>query len=102
MCRAAGKRQKISANMKDFEVIHKPADGRFEVWKDGSVAYVEYDVHDGALDIMHTIVPFNLEGRGVGSALVEAAYEWGRGEGLVPVATCRFAHVWLQRHPEAK
>jgi len=88
--------------MSNNEIQHKPDEGRFEIWRDGSVAYVEYDVHDGALDIMHTIVPFNLEGKGIGSELVAAAYDWGRKQNLAPVATCRFAHVWLQRHPEAR
>lgn len=86
--------------MKEFKVIHKPAVNRFEIWEDGSVAYVEYYVHDGAIDILHTIVPYHLEGRGVGSALVKAAYDWGRKEGLKAEATCHFAVTWLRRHKE--
>ncbi len=86
--------------MSKYKVIHKPEDRRFEVWEDGLVGYVEYYLHDGALDILHTIVPYKLEGRGIGSALVKAAYEWAREEGLDSAATCRFAHIWLSRHPE--
>ncbi len=86
--------------MSKYKVIHKPEDRRFEVWEDGLVGYVEYYLHDGAIDILHTIVPYQLEGRGIGSALVKAAYEWAREEGLDCAATCRFAHIWLSRHPE--
>ncbi len=86
--------------MSEYKTIHKPGERRFEVWEDGSVAYVEYFLHDGALDILHTIVPYKLEGRGIGSALVKAAYDWARDEGLECAATCRFADVWLRRNPE--
>ncbi len=86
--------------MSEYKIIHRPEDRRFEISHDGATAYVEYYLHDGALDILHTIVPTRLEGRGIGSALVKAAYDWARSEGLAPAATCRFAYVWLQRHPE--
>ncbi len=86
--------------MSEYKVIHKPSSRRFEVLEQGSVAYVEYYIHDGALDILHTIVPYRLEGRGVGSALVKAAYDWARSEGLGLAATCHFAHLWLKRHPD--
>ncbi len=35
----------------DVKVIHKPEERRFEVWENGSVSYVEYYLHDDALDI---------------------------------------------------
>jgi predicted GNAT family acetyltransferase len=43
--------------MNQYKVIHKQADRRFEILEDGAVSYVEYYLHDGALDIRHTIVP---------------------------------------------
>jgi predicted GNAT family acetyltransferase len=87
-------------NMSDYKVIHKKEEDRFEVWEDGALGYVEYYVHDGGLDILHTIVSPRLEGRGVGSALVHAAYDWARSHKLKPLATCRFAIAWLRRHPD--
>lgn len=86
--------------MNTYKTIHKPEDNRFEIHEDGYVAYVEYMIHDGALDILHTIVPMRIENRGIGSLLVRAAYDWGRGEGLRPMGTCHFANTWLRRHPE--
>jgi len=43
--------------MEEYEVIHRPERNRFELEKNGMTAFVEYEVEDGALDIMHTIVP---------------------------------------------
>ena len=59
-------------------------------------------VHDEAKkqDIRHTIVPEEIGGRGIASALVKAAYDYARCKCLKPVATCAYAVVWLQRHPE--
>lgn len=86
--------------MADYKVIHKPESDRFEIHEDGRVAYVEYYVRNGSLDVTHTIVPIPLENRGIGSALVKAAYDWACSEGLKPAATCTFAIAWLRRHPE--
>jgi predicted GNAT family acetyltransferase len=86
--------------MKEFKVIHKPAERRFEIFEDGALGYVEYYLHDGGLDILHTIVSPRLEGRGVGSALVKGAYDWAKTQSMKPMATCRFAVAWLHRHPD--
>ena len=37
---------------------------------------------------------------GIASALVKAAYDYARCKGLKAVATCSYAVIWLQRHPE--
>ncbi|MDR2890831.1 MAG: N-acetyltransferase [Alistipes sp.] len=86
--------------MSTFDVRHKPESCRFEILRDGRTGWVEYVIEDGCLNILHTIVPVQLENMGIGSALVRAAYDWGRGEGLTPEGSCHFAHLWLQRHPE--
>ncbi len=87
--------------MKEFKAVHKPSYNRFEITEGGHTAWVEYDVHDGVVDILHTIVPAHLENRGIGSALVRAAYDWGASEGLCARGSCSFAHAWLRRHPDA-
>ena len=63
-------------------------------------ANVSYKIHDEGLDIRHTIVPKAIGGKGIASALVQAAYDYGRCKGLKAIATCSYAVVWLQRHPE--
>ena len=72
----------------------------FSVVVDGVTAHVSYKLIDGGLDIRHTIVPDEIAGRGIASALVKAAYDYALENGYKPVATCSYAVVWLQRHPE--
>ena len=49
----------------EYTVNHYPDKYRFEVVEDGLTAYVEYRLRGDALDIIHTIVPKPLEGRGI-------------------------------------
>lgn len=84
-----------------MEIMHDERNRKFMTVVDGFSAHVEYRLTaDGGLDILHTIVPKEIEGRGIASALVKAAYDYARNYGLTPVATCPYAVVWLQRHPE--
>ena len=83
-----------------MEIIHIPENSRFQTTVDGVTAHVSYKIADGGLDIRHTIVPEEIGGRGIASALVKAAYDYARSQGLKCVATCRYAAIWLERHPE--
>lgn len=83
-----------------MEIIHIPENSRFQATVDGVTAHVSYKIAGGCLDIRHTIVPEEIGGRGIASALVKAAYDYARFQGLKCVATCRYAAVWLERHPD--
>jgi predicted GNAT family acetyltransferase len=39
-------------------------------------------------------------GRGIASALVQAAMEVARAEGWKVVPACSYAAAWMRRHPE--
>ena len=86
--------------MTAMEISHDKERHRFTATEDGHTAYVSYTISDGGLDIRHTIVEEEIGGRGIASALVKAAYDYARNEGLSCLATCRYAAVWLERHPE--
>lgn len=69
---------------------------------DGHRAQVEYEITEGTLDILHTFVPQQLEGRGIASQLVQFVYDYAVEKGLKPAATCSYARAWLMRHPNLK
>ncbi len=86
-------------------VVHVPDQNRFEL-RDGAdadaeVSVLTYERSEGEVRFLHTVVPPELEGRGVGSRLAERAVAWAREEGLEVVPVCSFVQSWLQRHPEA-
>ncbi|WP_326523501.1 GNAT family N-acetyltransferase [Sphingomonas sp.] len=73
---------------------------RFEEDVDGYVAFAEYDLDGDTITFTHTIVPSELEGRGVASALVKAALDDVRHRGLRVVPRCPFVAAWIARHPD--
>ncbi len=73
---------------------------RFEVERDGGVAFLRYELRPGKIVLIHTEVPEELEGRGIGSALARAGLEYARAKGLKAVVLCSFVQSYLQRHPE--
>lgn len=81
-------------------VVDNEAASRLEVSIDGHVAELLYRRHGNRLVLMHTGVPDELEGRGVGGMLVKAAIERAVQQGLTVVPLCPFARRWLERHPE--
>ncbi len=51
------------------------------------------------LVLHHTAVPPALQGRGLAAALVQAALDWARAEGLVVRPACSYVAAYLRRHP---
>jgi predicted GNAT family acetyltransferase len=85
-----------------MNATHSAETHRFEIdlGADG-VAYLAYEPLAGdVLDLQHTIVPEGGQGRGVGTALVEAAFAHARTNGLRVVPSCPFVADWLEAHPE--
>jgi predicted GNAT family acetyltransferase len=82
-------------------VIDNTGASRFELREDGRLAELIYRVRGDRLVLVHTEVPVELEGRGIGGRLVTAAVDRAVREGLTLVPLCPFARGWLERHPEA-
>ncbi len=83
------------------EVADNPDASRFELRADGRLAELVYHVRGDRLVLVHTEVPIEMEGHGVGGRLVTAAVDRAVREGLTLVPLCPFARGWLQRHPDA-
>ena len=80
----------MSNNVRDNTKLH-----RFELDTDGHIAF-----SDGVLTVRHTEVPKELEGRGIGSALIRGVLDIARAEGLKVKPVCPFAKAYVERHPE--
>lgn len=82
------------------QVTDNQAASRFELIVDGHLAELRYRRNGKRLVLVHTGVPAELEGRGLGSALVAAAVERAGREDLTVVPLCPFARGWLERHAD--
>lgn len=82
------------------DVVQVSARSLFELEVDGQVAFLAYEESERDVARTHTVVPRELEGRGVGGRLAEAAVGWARSQGLEVLPVCSFVQGWLQRQPD--
>ena len=83
----------MSNNVRDNADRH-----RFELETDGHVAFAEYRRNDGVLTVLHTEVPKELNGKGIGSALVRGLLEIARAHGLKVRPRCPFVAGYMDKH----
>jgi hypothetical protein len=81
-------------------VTDNQAGSRFEIRAGQHLAELIYHRRGDRLALIHTEVPEELEGRGIGGRLVTAAIDRAVREGLTIVPYCPFARDWLERHPD--
>ncbi|HZT75848.1 MAG TPA: GNAT family N-acetyltransferase [Vicinamibacterales bacterium] len=63
-------------------------------------AFLQYDETPGRVRLIHTEVPDRLNGRGYGSALVQAALDDARDRRMRVDPACPFVRTFLRRHAE--
>lgn len=73
--------------------------GRFEIERDGAVAYLEYTLTDRVLGLIHSEVPENLRGLGIGAALAESALQWARDNHRKVDVVCPLVLDYIAKHP---
>jgi predicted GNAT family acetyltransferase len=73
---------------------------QFELQVDGRLSQLVYEVNNNLLVLVHTSVPEELEGRGIGGRLVRAAIDRAIRDNLILVPLCPFARTWLEGHPD--
>jgi predicted GNAT family acetyltransferase len=78
----------------------KVTSGRLEIERNGHVAYLEYTLAGKILQLIHSTVPQELRGQGLGSELAHAALEWAREQELKVDVICPSVAEYLKKHPE--
>jgi len=73
---------------------------RYELEVDGYTAFIEYKESGNQMVLIHTEVPVELEGKGVGTAIVEKVLEQIEQSQKKLVPLCPFVIAYLKRHPD--
>jgi predicted GNAT family acetyltransferase len=73
---------------------------RFELDVDGHTAFSAYRRDGSLITIMHTEVPKELGGRGIGTKLAQGLLEIARAQGLKVKPLCPFVAAYMDKHPE--
>ena len=74
--------------------------GRFEIERDGQVAYLEYSLSGNVLGLIHTEVPDKLRGLGLASTLAETGLQYALQNNLKVDVICPSVFDYLSKHPE--
>ena len=83
------------------EIRHNEEQSQFETVVDGHTGYAAYDLEGSdRIVFTHTIVPSEIEGRGVASAIVKHALDHARAKNLKVVPQCAYVAAYIKRHPE--
>ena len=78
----------------------KVTTGRFEIERNGEVAFLEYELSENLLVLSHTEVPKDLRGKGLASELAESALQYARQHNLKVDVVCPIAREYVTKHPE--
>lgn len=85
----------MSNNVRDNTERH-----RFELDADGHIAFSNYKRDGATITILHTEVPKQLNGKGIGSALVRGLLDIVRAQDLTVKPLCPFVAAYIAKHPQ--
>ena len=83
-----------------LHVAHDSIGHRFSVEVDGLLCELVYRLAGSVMTIVHTGVPEQLAGRGIGAQLMGAALDAARAAGWKVVPACSYATAFMLKHPE--
>ena len=85
----------------DPVVRNDEAGSRYQiVLGDELAGYTEYELGEGMITFVHTVVDSAYEGQGLGSKLAKGALTDAKDRGLRISSRCSFISSYLERHPE--
>jgi predicted GNAT family acetyltransferase len=76
------------------------ASNQFELDVGGTTAFVVYRKSPGAITLVHTEVPPELGGQGIGSKLARATLDAVRAQGRKLTVECDFIRNYMTKHAE--
>ena len=84
------------------KLIDNKASKQYEFHIDKYIPRIEYIKAQDKVYLTHTEVPKDLEGKGIGSALIKKVLEEIKQNDLTLVPMCPFVAMYIKRHPEWK
>jgi uncharacterized protein len=82
------------------EIVNNKTRHRYELAADGHIAATYYAIADGVVTFIHTEVPPELGGKGIGSKLIKGALDQVRADGLKVIAQCPFVKAYIDKHAD--
>jgi predicted GNAT family acetyltransferase len=82
------------------EIHDNIAGRRFELERNGHLAFANYERRGSSLVIRHVEAALPLRGTGAAGELMRGVAEIARAEGRTITPLCGYAWAWIRRHKE--
>ena len=82
------------------DVIDNKTLSRFELARNGHLAYADYHVEQNVLNIRFVFAPEELRGSGTAGDLMAGILDYALAKNLKIRPICGYAASWLRKHPE--
>lgn len=83
-----------------MDIVNNADRHQFEAREGDLKARLVYRLDGDVIDLLHTEVPAQLEGRGIAGQLATAALAFAAQNDLLVKPTCPYVRAWLKRHPD--
>ena len=82
------------------DIVNNKAQQRYELAVEGHIAATYYKVEGKIITFIHTEVPPELGGKGIGSKLIRGALDQVRAEGFKVIAQCPFVKAFIEKNAD--
>lgn len=92
----------MKPELENLPLLKNDAEKHFELEVEGYKAFIQFAKLSDRIALVHTEVPHELEGKGVGTAIVEKTLNYIKDSGKKLMPYCPFVFAYIKRHPEWK
>lgn len=86
----------------EMEITNNIEKQQFEYRIGDQIARLEYRYYKKSIAFMHTVVPNELAGKGIASALAKEAFSFAKISNKSVMVYCPFVGHYMKKHPEFK
>jgi len=87
-------------DLEKLEIVHNPAENRFETWIDGRLAKLDYMEDGNTIVMMHVGVPYEFRGHGVAGVITKVGLEYAKSKSLRVIPMCSYVVAYIRRNPQ--
>ncbi len=84
----------------DVSIKNNKIAERYEMLVSGCFVFLDYKITGQIITIIHTKVPKELKGQGLGGKIVKFALEDAKGNDFKVIPKCPFVKSYIERHAE--
>jgi hypothetical protein len=90
----------MEIELEKLEVVHNPAENRFEVQINGQIGKLDYTQEGNTIVMTHVGVPMEFRGHGIAAIITKAGLEYAKSKSLRVIPMCSYVASYIRRNPQ--